>query len=86
MSGRNCCFNQCQQSDYKPKLKEKEDWKLYTVTTRKDSFNTEWRNNLVAIIKKYRELDKPFYERLAKGKIWICAKHFSEDALEINSK
>ena len=86
MSGRNCCFNQCTQSDYKPKLKVKEDWKLYTVTTRKDSFNTEWRNELVNIIKKYRELDKTFYERLSKGKIWICGKHFSEDALEINSK
>ena len=85
MSGRNCCLNQCQQSDYKPKRKEKEHWKMFTVTTRKDEI-TEWRNELVNIIKKYREVDNSFYERLANGKIWICEKHFSQDSLEINSK
>ena len=86
MSGRNCCFNQCSQSDYVPKLKVKENWKLYTITTRKDEFNTRWRNDLISIVKKYRSLDKAFYERLANGKVYICQKHFAPNDLEVNSK
>ena len=86
MAGRNCCLPQCHYSDYKPKRAVKEELKLFVVTSNKSPFYSKWREDIVKVIAKYRELDSQFYKRLALGHIWICEKHFAPEDIELNSK
>ena len=86
MSGRNCCFNQCTTSDYKPKGQNKEQqWKLFRVTAAKSEFYAKWREKTVNVIKKYRVLDAAFYQRLEKGNVYVCERHYAPEDIELSS-
>ena len=73
MPGANCAFPGCCVSDYRPKHAGKS---LFSITTGKSKFNTEWRNKILSILKRYRELDREFMIQLHKGKKHICEDHY----------
>ena len=72
-------------SDYIPKTKPKEKWKLFRVTAGKSDFNTKWRENIVRVIGKYRVLDAAFYNRLKNGKVFVCERHYAPEDIELSS-
>ena len=38
-----------------------------------------------AIIKKYRVLDAAFYQRLEKGNVYVCERHYAPEDIEQSS-
>ena len=82
MPGKNCCMPQCPVSQ----TPKHEGIKLYQVTTRKDDFYSNWRKEVIAVVGRYRVIDKIFKTRIENGRAFICEKHFTEEGFELTSK
>ena len=52
---------------------------------RDDDFHVSWRNNIVAVLGRYRVMDKAVRERVLTGKIYICERHFKTEDIEFTS-
>ena len=74
--GENCWVPGCGSSR---KIKGLYFHKL-PCTTRKE--DVEWRKKMEAMIKKYREVDKVLRERINKGNIYTCEKHYKVEDFE----
>ena len=59
---------------------------LYRITTRKDPFYSNWRENILAVVKRYRVFDSVFERRVRNGRAFICARHYKEDDFEKTSR
>lgn len=82
MPGGNCCLPQCTVS-----VNKKHQGKsLFQIPARKNEFYTNWRNNLINIVRKYRVIDQKFIENAAAGKVHICEDHFMEEDIVLTSK
>ena len=55
---------------------------LFKVTKRKGQFYVKWRENIVAVLRKYREFDKEFKKRIESGDIFICERHYAPSQIE----
>ena len=81
MPGKNCYITGCpvsQTEKYKGII-------LYRITTRKDLFYSKWRENILAVIKRYRKFDDVFERRIQNGRAFICDRHYKEDDFEKTS-
>ena len=87
MAGRSCFFHNCFHSDLKPKKREQEPWEFFCITARKGEFWEQWGNNVVNHIFRYQDVENKaaFYKRLAKGRVWICEKHYAPEDIELSS-
>ena len=72
MPGGNCCFPQCTVSRYVIH----NDRYLFKITTRKAPFYAKWRDDIINIVKQYREIDATFTQKAESGKKYICDRHF----------
>lgn len=60
---------------------------LFRVTSRKGDFYEEWRNKLIRLILQYRVMkEQELREKVMKGNVYICEKHFSPQDIEYTSK
>ena len=48
-------------------------------------FHVKWRNNIAAVLGRYRVMDKAVRERILTGKIYICERHFKTEDIEFTS-
>ena len=53
---------------------------MFKLPSRK--IDSDWKKNLVDIIKKYRVVDSEFQKRIDQSKVWICGKHFKDSDFE----
>ena len=82
MPGRNCCLPQCTVSD----TNKHKDIGLFQISTRKDKYHTIWRKKLIDFLAIYRPLDGLLRERITKGNVYFCEKHFSPEDIEFTSE
>ena len=76
MTGANCAFPGCHVTRTK-KYKG----------IRKDEFYSEWRKSILNVLRKYRSFKQTdLDERVSKGDIYICERHYVEDDFEFTSK
>ena len=52
---------------------------------RDDDFHVSWRHNIVAVLGRYRVMDKAVRERIVTGKIYICEQNFKTEDIEFTS-
>ena len=53
----------------------------------KDEFYSEWRKSILNVLIKYRSFKQTdLDERVSKGDIYICERHYVEDDFEFTSK
>ena len=52
---------------------------------RDDDYHVSPRNNIVAVLGRYRVMDKAVRERILTGKIYICEQHFKTEDIEFTS-
>ncbi|XP_047137374.1 uncharacterized protein LOC124813866 [Hydra vulgaris] len=78
MPGRNCCLPQCTVSD----TNKHKDIGLFQISIRKDEYHTIWRKKLIDFLAIYRPLDGLLKERITKGNVYFCEKHFSPEDIE----
>ena len=80
MPGANCAFPSCGVS------RRHSGVGIFQIPKRNDTFHMEWRENLLAVLKKYRVVDKVFKERMSSGNVYICEKHFVAKDIEFTSE
>ena len=71
----NCVFPQCGVQ----RIHKYSGIGLFKIPTRKCDFYTEWRNNLINV-------DKTLKERIMKGKVYVCERHFLPEDIERTGK
>ena len=88
MPGANCLFPQCTNSRYKRKgISEEPTIAFFSITNRKGEFYQKWKNELLTIVKRYREdIDAEFLEKFNNGKKWICSAHYLPEDIETTGK
>ena len=74
--GDNCWVPECGSS------RRIEGLYLFKMPCTPRTEGVEWRNSLIAVIKKHRVVDTKLKERIATGKIFTCEKHFKPDEVE----
>ena len=72
MPGRNCVFPTCTVS----RTTKHEGIGIFQIPMRNDDFYSKWRSDIMAVVSKYRELNKHLKERTLAGRIYICERHF----------
>ena len=76
MGGENCWVPGCGSSRNTPNMYF---WKIPCTSHPED---VKWRKNIEAIVCKYRVVDQSLLDRLEKGKIFTCEKHFKDEDFE----
>ena len=60
-------------------IKELPYFKFY-IPSRKDEFYSEWRKSILNVLTKYRSFKQTdLNERVSRGDIYICEKHYVEE-------
>ena len=54
---------------------------IYKVPGGNKEFDSKWREKLVAVVVRHREIDAALKERIQKKKIFICQRHFRDDQI-----
>ena len=78
MSGDICSIFGCtvsRRSKYKGKA-------IFKVPAPKTEFEKSWKDKLVTVITKDREINAALRERIKSGRLFICERHFSEDHIQ----
>ena len=78
----NCVFPQCGVQ----RIHKYSGIRLFKIPTRKCDFYTEWRTNLINVISRYRLVGKTLKERIMKGKVYVCERHFLPEDIERTGK
>ena len=78
MVGSNCSIYGCSTS----RRKCHSGTTIFSVTKGKDAFSTAWREKLISIITKHREIDSNLREQIRKVNLHICEKHFKSSDIE----
>ena len=83
MPGPNCAFPGCHVT----RTKKCKGISIFQIPTRKDEFYSEWRKSILNVLTKYRSFKQTdLDERVSKGDIYICERHYVEDDFEFTSK
>ena len=56
------------------------------ITTRKAPFYAKWRDDIINIVKQYREIDATFTQKVESGKKYICDRHFLPTDIQTNGE
>ena len=84
MPGRNCGFPQCTSYETEKHV----GVKFLQITTRKSEYYDYegWRDRITNILSRYRVVGKVEKERITKGKVYICDRHYAEEDIECRDK
>lgn len=82
MPGKNCCIPGCTVSE----TEKHKGIKLYTITTRNNQFYSKWRDDILAVVKRYRVFDAVFLRRIKNGRAFLCDLHYKPEDYETLSK
>ena len=77
MPGENCSILNCPVS-------RKAQYKgvgIYKVPSGTNEFESTWRDKLVAVVVRLREVDPALKEKIQKKRIFICQRHFRDDQI-----
>ena len=77
MLGDNCSIFGCTVSRWS----KYKGIAIFKVPGRKTEFEKTWRDKLVAVITKDRQIDAALRERINSGRLFICQRHFREDQI-----
>ena len=80
MPGRNCAFPTCTVSY----TNKHSFMSSFRIPTRK--CDSDWKNDIVKVLNKYRKVDKSLQERIDAGRVYICERHFKPEDFELTSK
>ena len=79
---KKLCFPTCTVS----RTTKHEGIRIFQIPMRNDDFYSKWRSDIMAVVSKYRELNKHLKERTLAGRIYICERHFPPEDIEFTSK
>ena len=65
MPGANCAFPECTVS----RTAKYQGIGIFQIPIRDNDFHVSWRNNIVAVLGRYRVMEKAVRERILTGKI-----------------
>ena len=68
MPGANCAFPECTIS----RIAKYHGLGIFQIPMRDDDFHFNWRNNIVAVLWRYKVMEKAVKELMLTGKIYIC--------------
>ena len=77
MPGENCSILNCPVSRKAPY----KGVGIYKVPSGTNEFESTWRDKLVAVVVRFREVDPALKERIQKKRIFICQRHFRDDQI-----
>ena len=77
--GNSCVFPQCSVSQ----SKKYEGISLFKIPQKK--CDSSWKKEVTAVVKKYRVIDKSLRNRLEKGQVFICERHYESTGIEYTS-
>ena len=80
LGGNSCAFPQCTVSQ----AKKYQGISLFKLPQRE--CDTNWKKDIVTVLKKFRVVDKSLKDRIEKGKVFICERHFEVSDIEYTSK
>ena len=75
MPGANCCIPGCFVHQ------KKDGPSLFKVIKATDEWSKSWRERVLGIVLRYRELDKSFKSQLEANSVHICENHYEESCL-----
>ena len=83
--GRNCAMYGCFASEngLHPGVR------YFQITTRNSEYYDYegWRNNIINVLTKYREMNiSELKERVMKGNVYICDRHYADEDIEYTGK
>ena len=82
MPGPNCAFPGCTVS-----YTQKHNFiTCFKIPTRTVEYYVNWKNNILQVLNKYREVDKDLRDRINGGKVFICERHYKPDDIEYTSE
>ena len=81
MPGANCAFPECTVSE----TAKYQDIDIFQIPMKDHDFHVKWRNNIAAVLERYRVMDKAVRERILTGKIYICERHLKTEDIEFTS-
>lgn len=79
MPGRNCCIPGCHI------YRKKGGVSIFNVPKQEDEYNSNWRDKLINIVSKYREIDSGFRDQIRRKDLAICEIHY-QDSCKIRRK
>ena len=79
MPGRNCCIPGCHVYHKKGGVS------IFNVPKQEDEYNSNWRDKLISIVTKYREIDSGFRDQIRRKDFAICEIHY-KDSCKIRRK
>ena len=79
MPGANCAFPESTVS----RTAKYQGTRTFQIPMRDDDFHVNWRNNIVAVLGRYRVMEKAVRECILTGKIYICERHFKTEEIEL---
>ena len=65
MPGENCAIPRCGM------CRNQKEWSLFKIPTAKDEQTRQWRDDVLKILLKFRELDGPLRKRIHDGKVYF---------------
>ena len=74
----NCAFPECTVS----RTAKYQGTGIFQISMRDDDFYVNWKNNIVAVLGRYRVTNKAVREHILTGKIYICEQHFKTKGIE----
>lgn len=80
MPGENCSIYGCTVS----RRAKYKGLSIFKVPAGENQFDKSWREKLVDVVIRDREVDHALRDRIQRKKIYICEKHFSEDQINRN--
>ena len=80
MPGANCSIYGCSAS------RRHKGVSIFKVPASNDSFNTSWRENLIAIIPKDGIEDLSLKTQIENKRLFICEKHYLPEMILHNDK
>lgn len=80
MPGENCSIYGCTVS----RRAKYKGLSIFKVPAGENQFDKSWREKLVDVVIRDREVDHALRDRIQRKKIYICEKHFSEDQMNRN--
>ena len=81
MSGTNCAFPECTVS----RTGKYQSIEIFKISISDDDFHVNSRNNILAILGRYRVMDKAVREGILTGKIYIWERHLKTEDIEFES-
>lgn len=75
MPGANCAIPGCTTS------RAHSGVAIFRIPVKDDEYHSNWRNNVLAVIKRVREVDPLFKKQIDNRNVYICEKHYTDDKL-----